>query len=78
MQAFSKKILRFKTAGGKTVNEIVYILPKISIRSQEQCLAYRCHIFRKCLFYKTLSIYSASVYEILLETGVHMLMKGKM
>ena len=29
------------------------------------------------LFYKTLSIYSASVFVILLETGAHMLMKDK-
>ena len=51
-----------KTAGGKTVNE-PNILCKISIRSQEQCLAYPSHIFRRSLFYKALSIYSASGFE---------------
>ena len=49
----------------------------ISIISQDQCLAYRFHIFRRSLFYKTLSIYSASAFVILLETGSHMLMRGK-
>ena len=60
-----------KTAGGKTVNE-PYILCKISIRSQEQRLAYRSRIFRRSLLYKTLSIYSASVFVTFLETGAHM------
>ena len=65
-----------KTAGGKTVNE-PYILCKISFRSQEKCLAYRSHIFRKGLFYQRLSIYSVSVFvTFILETGAHMLMKG--
>ena len=52
-----------KTAGGKTVNE-PYILCKIFIRSQEQCLAYRSNFFRS-IFYKALSIYSASILIIL-------------
>ena len=48
MQAVSKKISRFQNtqkAGGKTVNE-PYILCKISIRSQEQCLAYSLSYFQ--------------------------------
>ena len=66
-----------KTAGGKTVNE-PYILYKISIRLQEQWLDYRPNFFRRIIFYKALSIYSALVFVTLLETGAHMLMKGKM
>ena len=66
-----------KTAGGKTVNE-PYILCKISIGSQKQCLVYRSHIFKRSLFNKTLSIYSTSVFVTLLETRAHILMKGKM
>ena len=65
-----------KTAGGKTVNE-PYILYKISIRLQEQWLDYRPNFFRRIIFYKALSIYSALVFVTLLETGAHMLMKGK-
>ena len=66
-----------KTAGGKTVNE-PYILCKISIGLQKQCLVYRSHIFKRSLFNKTLSIYSTSVFVTLLETRAHILMKGKM
>mgnify|MGYP001792678191 CR=1 FL=1 len=46
-----------KTAWGKTVIEL-YILCKISIRSQEQCLAYRSNFLRRSIFYKALSIYA--------------------
>ena len=58
-----------KTAGGKTVNE-PYILYKISIISQEQCLAFRSHIFSRGFFYKTLSIYSASVFAQALSSPI--------
>ena len=63
MQAVSKKISRFQniqTAGGKTVNE-PYIFCKISIRSQEKCLAN----FIRSLFYNIPSVYSALVFVAL-------------
>ena len=59
-----------------SVNE-PYIVRKISIRSQEQCLTYRPHIFRINLFYKALSIYSTSVFVTFLETGAHFANEGE-
>ena len=80
MQAISKKISRFQNTqnswGGETVNE-PYILCKISVRSPENFLAYRSHIFRRSLFYKALYKYSASVFVTFLETGAHMLNEGE-
>ena len=49
-----------------------------SVTSQKQCLAYHSHIFRRSLFYKALSIYSASFFVTLLETGADMQMARKL
>ena len=76
--SFWKEVLKYsKQLRVKIVKE-PYILCKISIRSLEQCLAYRSNFFRWIIFYKPISIYSALVFVTLLETGAHMLKKGKM
>ena len=67
-----------KTARGtKSLMSHTFSVKSLLDHSTSACLAYRSYIFRRSLFYKTLSIYSASVYATLLQIGSHMLMKEK-